>query len=272
MDQEQSNRKRGGSGVISGRAVIPPTVIISAPALSGTPFSGFRAGERRVSTNRAGASPVVSPEPGAIMVPGSSTRTHLGGSPVTRSSGLALALAIFVPTVCLAEEKSDDLAVLKKRVEKLETENAALKKEIADLKDALAALGRLAKAPGAKPVGEDKIKELGKELAEDLVKGRLAAVYQMTSPTFRKTTDRKAFEEQMTKNGGYKVLVATADEKKPTEDFRVKAGQKPTKWYWYYTRTANYGFNTYRVNVAVVFIEDDGEWKIDELDIRRDDS
>lgn len=178
-------------------------------------------------------------------------------------------VALLAALPCSAADP-DDLAALKKRLDKLETENAALKKELADVKQALAPWLKVPKESVEKVGTEEKIKAFGKELAEDLVHGRLAAVYDATSANYRKTTDRKMFEELMKKDGAFKVLTATAGEK-AAEATRVKAGAKKA-WNWYYTRTVSAGFSTYRVNVAAAFVEEDGDWKIDALDLRRDDS
>ena len=189
--------------------------------------------------------------------------------------GAVLVVCILIVSPGRAADKADDLAAVLKRLDKLEAENAALKKELAELKQSLTATPKEPPVPLSKEdkaAVETKIKALGKEVCEDMIAGRLAGMYQMTSAKYRKDKDRKAFDEAITKTGAYKVFVATADNKKPVETYTIKAGQKPTKWTFYYGRTVDYGFNTYRTTVALFFIEEDGEWKIEDFDLRRDDS
>lgn len=189
--------------------------------------------------------------------------------------GVALVGGILLVSPGRAADNADDLATIKKRLDKLEAENAALKKELADLKERLSPSAKEPPVPVSKEDKEKieaKIKAIGKEVCEDMIAGRLALVYQGMSAKYRKEKDRKAFDESITKTGAWRVFVATADDKKAKEGYTIKPGQKPTKWTLTYTRTADYGFYTYRTNVTLFFVEEEGEWKIEDFDLRRDDN
>lgn len=184
----------------------------------------------------------------------------------------AVALAALVPLAGSAQDKPDDLAALKARLDKLEAENAALRKEVAVLKDAVGPVIKLPKDAAPKTTAADKVKALGKEAVEDLAKGRLIGFYDGTSAAFRKKTDLKKFDEQMKADNGFKLLTQMSSKSGKTEDHAAKALQAPGKWRYYYTGIINYGGSTRpdRVNIALTFLEEDGEWRIDDIDIRYD--
>jgi hypothetical protein len=175
----------------------------------------------------------------------------------------ALVLTLLIALPSLAQQKPDSADNLKARIEKLEADNAALRKELAALKDQLDALVKGAGTKEIKPTPEEeKIKQLGKEFVEDLEKDRVASAYRSTSAAFQKRTERKAFDEMVEKNPQLKGLIQL-------DVWRQQKVKKLSgdKGYEYYFTGTVLGTNML-VNISLVLIAEGSEWKVDDVEIR----
>jgi cell division protein FtsB len=174
----------------------------------------------------------------------------------------ALVCTLLIALPAVAQQKPDSADNLKARIEKLEADNAALKKEVAALKEQLDALVK-GPAKEIKPTPEEeKVKQLGKEFVEDLEKDRVASAFRSTSAAFQKRTERKAFDEMVEKSAELKGLIQV-------EQFRQQKVKKLSgdKGYEYYFTGQT--FQTSKlVNISLVLINDSGEWKVDDVEIR----
>jgi hypothetical protein len=156
----------------------------------------------------------------------------------------------------LAQEKQDSPEALKARVEKLEKELAALKQQ----------MDALTKGPAKdlKPTPEEeKVKQVGKEFVVDLEKDRVASAYRSTSTSFQKRTERKAFDELVEKYPQVRDL-AQADSWR--QEKIKKLSNK--KGYEYYFTTYISTSATKTFNLTLTMVDEGGEWKVDDLEIR----
>jgi hypothetical protein len=187
---------------------------------------------------------------------------------MTRSPG-ALVLTLLLALPAAAQDKQDSPDSLKARVEKLEAENAAMKKELAALKQQLEAL---AKGPGAKEAKpapeEEKVKQAGKGFVEDLEKDRLASAYRATTAAYQKRTERKAFDELVEKSPEVRSL--STFEQSRQEKVRRVAADKDYEYYFtgLHLGTGPHLGNNRLVNIALKLVEEGGEWKVDDVEIR----
>jgi hypothetical protein len=167
---------------------------------------------------------------------------------------LVVILAFALPG--LTQEKQDSPEALKARVEKLEKELAALKQQV----DALTK----GPAKDVKPTPEEeKVKQVGKEFVEDLEKDRVASAYRSTSTPFQKRTERKAFDELVEKYPQVRELAQV-------EGWRQEKTKKlpNKKGYEYYFTTYMVSAPTKTFNVTLTIVDEGGEWKVDDLEIR----
>jgi hypothetical protein len=111
---------------------------------------------------------------------------------------------------------------------------------------------------------EKKVLEIGKELVRDLEKERLASVYRATTTAYRQRTDRKAFEEGIKKVPSLKRLIQMEDKR----EYKVKKLQGDKGYEFYFT--VEEMDTTKLVNILLVLVPENGEWRISELEISRD--
>jgi hypothetical protein len=178
---------------------------------------------------------------------------------------VAVGLLFVLAVPSSAQERQDDVAALKARIDKLEAENTAIKKEIAELKKQLAALGGSPTTGPGKPKLTDeeaKVTLAANEFVADLEKGRLASAYLSTSGAYQKRTARKAFDELMEAQPILKKLV----EIEPWREHKIKKLPKG-KAYEYYLTCAELGGSNV-LNMTLRLIDEEGEWKVDEIGIK----
>jgi cell division protein FtsB len=162
------------------------------------------------------------------------------------------------------------VAALKARIDKLEAENTAIKKEIAELKKQLTALGGSPATGPRKPKltdEEEKVTLTANEFVADLEKGRLASAYLLTSGAYQKRTARKAFDELIEAQPILKKLAKTEH----LREHKIKKLPKG-KGYEYYLTSAELGngspLGPNVLNLTLRLIDEEGEWKVDEIEIR----
>jgi hypothetical protein len=178
---------------------------------------------------------------------------------------LAVLLLFTLPSS--GQEKQDSPEGLKARIEKLEAENAALKKDLAALKQQVDALvkGAGAERKENKPTEEAQaVKQVGKDFVVDLERDRLASAFGSTSAAFQKRTERKAFDDLVAQHAEVRTLIQVPE-------FREEKVKKLTadKGYDYYFTAPMFGSNKL-VNVALRIVKEDNEWKVDDVEIRSD--
>jgi hypothetical protein len=183
---------------------------------------------------------------------------------------VAVGLLFVLAVPSSAKERQDDLAALKARIDKLEAENIAIKKEIAELKKQLTALGGSPATGPRKPKftdEEEKVTLTANQFVADLEKGRLASAYLSTSGAYQKRTARKAFDELMEAQPILKKLVTT----EPWSEHKIKKLPKG-KAYNYYLTSPELGsggpLGPNVLNMTLRLIDEEGEWKVDEIEIR----
>lgn len=166
---------------------------------------------------------------------------------------LALLLAVSALRAS-AQEPQDEVAKLKTRIDKLEAENAAIKKEFAELKAQLTALRKdSSQKPPAPNTEDDKVKKVVENFLEDLQKGRLTSAYRDTSAAFQKQTDRKAFDELIQKQHGIT--------NPPQSEYKCRKLSKDGGFEVYVTSLVPF---VVPYNLTVRLIEEEGVWKVNE--------
>jgi cell division protein FtsB len=183
---------------------------------------------------------------------------------------VAVGLLFVLAVPSSAQERQDDVAALKARVDKLEAENTAIKKEIAEVKKQLTALGGSPATGPRKPKltdEEEKVTLTANEFVADLEKGRLASAYLSTSDTYQKRTARKAFDELVEAQPILKKLAKTEH----LREHKIKKLPKG-KAYEYYLTSAELGngdaLGPNLLNMTLRLIDEEGEWKVDEIEIK----
>ena len=174
----------------------------------------------------------------------------------------ALVLPFLFALPAVAQDKQDTLETLKARVEKLEAENAALKKDLAALKQQVETLAK-GPAKETKPTPEEeKVKQVGKSFVDDLAHDSLASAYRSTTAAFQKRTERKAFDEMIEKTPQVKSMYTTG----VTQPERVKKSSGDKGYEYYYTAYETGSFKL--VNISLILVKDGDEWKVDDVEIR----
>jgi hypothetical protein len=148
-----------------------------------------------------------------------------------------------------------------RRLDRLDSETAKALKGGQDLAGALLS----ASNPAASSANlDDRIRKLGDDCVEDLRVDRLLSVYRLTTKAYQQKVSREQFDELVHKTAKLRsiTLVPAQRESKVRES-------ADSKGYEYYC-TANLINYSGVVNVALTFVESDGDWRIDEIELRQD--
>jgi len=111
---------------------------------------------------------------------------------------------------------------------------------------------------------EDKIRKLGDDCVEDLRVDRLLSVYRLTTQSYQQKMPREQFDEMVHKVAKLRNISTAST----LRESKVRRGPDG-KTFEYYC-TAQQINATAVVNVALTFVDSDGEWRIDEIELRQD--
>ena len=121
------------------------------------------------------------------------------------------------------------------------------------------------KFPAKSTASRRQIRKLGDDCVEDLRVDRLLSVYRLTTKTYQQKVSREQFDELVHKIA--KLRSITFDHTAQRESkVRKSADGKSCEYYC----TANLINLPGVVNIALTFVESDGEWRIDEIELRQD--
>lgn len=111
---------------------------------------------------------------------------------------------------------------------------------------------------------ENRIKKLGDDCVEDLRVDRLLSVYRLTTSAYQLKMPREQFDEMVRKISKLRNMfnVATQRESK----VRLSADKTRAEYYC----TSNLISHGGVVNVALTFVDVDGNWLIDDIELRQD--
>jgi hypothetical protein len=114
-----------------------------------------------------------------------------------------------------------------------------------------------------KPASEEsQVLEAGKAYIDDFEKHRLLKVYRATTPEFQKKNEQAKFIEEHDKLTYLRHLDSTSY----TREERVRKLPKKKGYEFYFSgREAGFGSQGPRINVAMILVDVDGEWLIDDL-------
>ncbi|MBY0459132.1 MAG: hypothetical protein K2V38_17490, partial [Gemmataceae bacterium] len=118
-------------------------------------------------------------------------------------SSFAVPLLVALAPLAAAQDKPAEGTTFRERLKK---ENAALKQENEALRARLTPFLQLPQETLDRLTTKEKIKALGKEAVEDLMKGRATRVYDGASCAFCAKKERKAFEEWARCEGAFLLL------------------------------------------------------------------
>lgn len=111
---------------------------------------------------------------------------------------------------------------------------------------------------------EDRIKKLGDDCVEDLRVDRLLSVYRLTTPAYQLRMPREQFDEMVHKVSKLRNMFTTATQR----DSKVRvAGSGKRGDYFCTSNLISHGGV---VNVSFTFVDVDGNWLIDDIELRQD--
>jgi hypothetical protein len=177
---------------------------------------------------------------------------------MTRITLSSIILVLVSSGQLLAQGSAEDLAKLKARIEKLEADNAALKKELAQLRAKLESLGKKLDPSVATPSAPEAAL---KEFFSDLHRGRNASAYATMSVAYRKQTDRAAFDTFIEKNPVLRNNLNAFFHQGACK-FRKLANDKTFECDFIGQAILD---DRPFVNIVLRVVEDDGAWKIDDF-------
>jgi hypothetical protein len=111
---------------------------------------------------------------------------------------------------------------------------------------------------------DDQIRKLGDDCVEDLRVDRLLSVYRLTTKAYQQKVPREQFDDLVHKVAELRNMSITTGQRESKT--RKAADGKRCEYYC----TANLVNANGVVNIALTFVESDGEWRIDELELRQD--
>jgi hypothetical protein len=111
---------------------------------------------------------------------------------------------------------------------------------------------------------DDQIRKLGDDCVEDLRVDRLLSVYRLTTKTYQQKVSREQFDELVHKVAKLRNMSITTGQRESKT--RKAADGKSCEYYC----TAKLDNANGVVNIALTFVESDGEWRIDEIELRQD--
>jgi hypothetical protein len=111
---------------------------------------------------------------------------------------------------------------------------------------------------------EDRIQKLGDECVEDLRNDRLLSVYRMTTPAYQLRMPREQFDEMVHRAPKLRHMLVAATLR--DSKVRLSADNKRGEYYC----TSNLLSQGGVVNIALTFVDVDGQWLIDDIELRQD--
>src|SRR5262245_10956705 len=117
---------------------------------------------------------------------------------------------------------------------------------------------------GASVPMEERIKKIGDAGVEDLRVDRLLSVYRLTTPAYQKKMPREQFEEMVHKVAKLRSMAVAPSDR----DSKVRKAPGGRSFEYYCT--SNLINLSGVVNVSFVFVEGEGDWRIDEIELRQD--
>jgi len=106
------------------------------------------------------------------------------------------------------------------------------------------------------------LKKLGDDCMEDLRQDRVTSVYRLTTKAYQQETTREQFEEMVHKVAKVRMVNSGQPESKVR-----KAPDGKSYEYYCTSQTSN---ATGAVNLALIFVEADGDWRIGEFELKQD--
>jgi hypothetical protein len=131
-------------------------------------------------------------------------------------------------------------------------------------KDLVGGLMTPANGAAASVPMEDRIKKIGDAGVEDLRVDRLLSVYRLTTPAYQQKMPREQFDEMVHKVSKLRSISMAASER--DSKVRMAPGGRSFEYYC----TSNLINLSGVVNVSFLFVEGDGGWRIDEIELRQD--
>jgi cell division protein FtsB len=177
---------------------------------------------------------------------------------MNRYFGALISLLFLSGFPAWAEPAQNEVAKLKARVEKLEAENAAIKKELADLK---AQVTTLRKSPSKSPnlTEAKQLEQAIEAFRGDLIKDRLTSAYNFLSARRQKRMDRKAFNAFIKKHPLLKARLFLTEYK-----FRKLPKEVAANGYECYVLCSG-GTADPVLNMTLRLVQEGGDWKLDEF-------
>jgi hypothetical protein len=119
-------------------------------------------------------------------------------------------------------------------------------------------------SPNSSASIDDKIRKLGDDCVEDLRVDRLLSVYRLTTHAYQQRMPREQFDEMVHKVAKLRNISTAAT----LRESKVRKGPDGKRFEYYCT--AHQINATAVVNIALTFVDSDGEWRIDEIELRQD--
>lgn len=122
-------------------------------------------------------------------------------------------------------------------------------------------------APGVKltlGTPESKVMEVGKEFVKDIENNRLASAFRTLSSAYQAKLDRQKFDEMIAKVPQVRRLSSSI----PSRDCKVRKLGEGKAYDFFFTGRDNYAESGKDlVNFALTFTQENGEWRVEEMEI-----
>jgi hypothetical protein len=175
---------------------------------------------------------------------------------------LAMLLLLTGVSEAWPQAPSIDLAKLQARIDTLEAENTAIKRELAQLKGQLVAL--LGSPKQLPQTEENKLKKAVFDSFEDLGRGRLRSAYLSMSQPYQKRTDRASFDAFIAEHKKLTRLFQEGNSPLHQSIYKFRKLAKD-KAYECDLAFPSFVLGPNELNLTLRLIEEEGTWGIDDF-------